>query len=160
MKAYVAGCVVEKDGKYLMVKEKKRDCYGQYNLPSGAVEEGESITDAAIREVLEETGYEVELLGALPIQTIYRDNQTIVKFMFQAKIVGGSQNNLDSAESMGIEWMSKEDLKRLDRDDLRSDASVFMAIKKLKEGKIYPMDLFTECIIHEKGKNSFFGLRK
>ena len=79
MKAYVAGCIVEKDGKFLMIKEKKRDFYGQYNLPSGAVEEGESITEAAIREVEEETGYEVELLGALPVQTIIRDNQTVIK---------------------------------------------------------------------------------
>ena len=160
MKAYVAGCVIEKDGKYLMVKEKKRDHYGEYNLPSGAVEEGETIQDAAIREVEEETGYEVELLGVLPIQTILRDNQTVIKVMFQARITGGSLKNIDDQESLGVEWLSKEELKSLGKDNIRSDTSVFMAIKKLEEGKIYPMELLNECIIHERGKGSLFGLGK
>ncbi|HKO85251.1 MAG TPA: NUDIX domain-containing protein, partial [Actinomycetota bacterium] len=40
----------------------------QWTLPKGAQEEGESVTDTALREVREETGLQVELVG--PLDTI------------------------------------------------------------------------------------------
>lgn len=54
MKLYV-GTIVEKNGQYIMIKEKKKQCYGKWNIPSGHIEENEYITDAAVREVKEET---------------------------------------------------------------------------------------------------------
>ena len=152
MKANVAGCLIEKDGKYLMVKEAQKKYYEQYNIPGGAVEEGETIQDAAIREFKEETGYDVELTGALPIQTILRDNQTIYKFLFVARIVGGSMEERDNKEILGVDWLSKEDLKRLDKDALRSGNSVFKAIREYTDKHIYPLDLYTQGVITEKEK--------
>ena len=46
----LAGCIIVRDNKILMVKEAKKQCYGQWNFPSGHVEEKELITEAAIRE--------------------------------------------------------------------------------------------------------------
>ena len=40
----------------------------QWTLPKGAQEEGETVTETALREVREETGLEVELIG--PLDTI------------------------------------------------------------------------------------------
>lgn len=31
----IAGCIIEKDNKILMVKEAKKKCYGQWNFPAG-----------------------------------------------------------------------------------------------------------------------------
>ncbi len=45
----IAGCIIVRDNKILMVKEAGKDCYGQWNYPAGKVEEFEKITDAAIR---------------------------------------------------------------------------------------------------------------
>lgn len=47
----IAGCIIQKGNKILMVKE----CYGQWCYPAGKVDQFEKITDAAIREVFEET---------------------------------------------------------------------------------------------------------
>ena len=63
----IAGCIVRKGNKILMVKEGKKNCYGQWNYPAGHMEEGEKITDTAIRETFEETGCKVKLTGVLPI---------------------------------------------------------------------------------------------
>lgn len=63
----IAGCVVEKDNKILMLQEGLDFCYGQWNYPAGHVDEFENITEAAIREVKEETGLDVKLKGVLPI---------------------------------------------------------------------------------------------
>ena len=51
----VAGCVIQKDGKYLLVQEKQQKVYGLWNLPAGHVDEGETFEEAAIRESQEET---------------------------------------------------------------------------------------------------------
>ena len=55
-----AGAVVERDGRVLMVKQRRH--YGtHWELPSGYVEAGESFEQAAAREVLEEASVAVEV---------------------------------------------------------------------------------------------------
>lgn len=58
----VAGCVIKKDGNYLLVQERQPKVYGKWNLPAGHVDKDETIEQAAVREAKEETGYEVELI--------------------------------------------------------------------------------------------------
>jgi ADP-ribose pyrophosphatase YjhB (NUDIX family) len=57
----VAGAVLEKDGKYLLVQEKKPHIYGLWNLPVGKVEEWETSEGTAIREVKEEVNLDIIL---------------------------------------------------------------------------------------------------
>lgn len=64
----IAGCIIEKDNKILMVKEAKKKCYGQWNFPAGHLEENETIKEAAIREVYEETGCKVKLTDPRALQ--------------------------------------------------------------------------------------------
>lgn len=59
-KQRTAYCVAMKDGKFLMVRNPKRN---GWEMPGGKIEEGESIEDAAKRECLEESGYEVEVVA-------------------------------------------------------------------------------------------------
>lgn len=70
-----------------MVKEAKKSCYGKWNFPAGHVEKFEKITDAAIREVFEETGCKVRLTGVLPIVSKVIENETIIFFRFTAELV-------------------------------------------------------------------------
>ena len=83
----IAGCIIQRDNKILMVKETKKECYGQWNYPAGHVEEFEKITDAAIREVFEETGCKVKLNGVLPIATLDLKKETHVLVRFTAEIL-------------------------------------------------------------------------
>jgi ADP-ribose pyrophosphatase YjhB (NUDIX family) len=61
MTAIVAGCVLRQNDKFLLVQEKLPKVYGKWNLPAGHVDIGETIEDAAVREVLEETGHTVQI---------------------------------------------------------------------------------------------------
>ena len=84
----IAGCLIVRNNKILMVKEAKKKCYGQWNFPAGHVEENELITEAAIREAFEETGCKVKLTGLLPISTvIFKENETAIIVKFTADII-------------------------------------------------------------------------
>ena len=44
----IAGYIIIKDNKVLMVKEANKKCYGKWNFPAGYVDGAELITDASI----------------------------------------------------------------------------------------------------------------
>ena len=50
--------VVERDGRFLLVEEETDDGI-RFNQPAGHLECGESLSEAVVRETLEETGWEV-----------------------------------------------------------------------------------------------------
>ncbi len=83
-----AGCVVvNKDGEVLLITEQDRL---RWAFPKGHVEPGETLEQTAIREVAEETGYDVEIVKRLSDAT-YTHRHTgepIRVAMFEAKPLG------------------------------------------------------------------------
>jgi ADP-ribose pyrophosphatase YjhB (NUDIX family) len=61
------GVVVERDGRILLVRRNHEPAYGRWAFPSGYVDAGEVVEEAAAREVLEETGLAVELQALLGV---------------------------------------------------------------------------------------------
>ncbi len=121
----VAGVVIFKDGKYLLVQEKKPQCYGKWNLPAGKVDEGYSIEETAIKEAKEETGYEVELIRKIGV---YQDKvDEPVKHAFEAKIIGG-ELSVPENEILDAKWFTFQEI--LDKkEEMRVDY-VWKAIKE------------------------------
>ena len=138
----VAGSLIVKDNKILMIQEAKKSCYGQWNFPAGHVEEKELITDAAIREAFEETGCKIKVTGVLPISTIVSPNdETIVTIKFTADII--EENiKIDKNEQLDVQWIELEKVKTMTKDELRGFDTALKDIKNLENGKIYPLELF------------------
>lgn len=137
----IAGCVIVRDGKILMVKEAKKKCYGQWNFPAGHVDELEKITDAAIRETYEETGCKVKLTGVLPILTSYgKDGETRVHFRFTADIL---EENIkfDEEEILDVQWIDFEKVKNMTSNELRGYNLNIQHIRDFEENKIYPLEI-------------------
>lgn len=56
-----AACVIERDGRTLMVRRAVQTGYGLWSMPGGYVDRGEPVETAAVREVEEEAGLLVEI---------------------------------------------------------------------------------------------------
>jgi 8-oxo-dGTP pyrophosphatase MutT (NUDIX family) len=108
----IAGCLIEQDGKYLLVQEKQPKVYGLWNLPAGHVDKGETIEAAAIREAREETGYEVELITKIGVY--HEDITRPIKHAFSAKIVSGELKFPDD-EILDAKWFSVEEIAELSK---------------------------------------------
>ncbi|MFE9100397.1 NUDIX domain-containing protein [Actinomadura geliboluensis] len=113
--------VVENDsGEILMIR---RTDNGNWSLPGGAIDLGESVTHAAIRETKEETGIDVEIAGLIGI---YSDPKHLIHYTsndevrqefsitLSALMVGGAET--PSSESSEVRWISKEVVQDLEMD--------------------------------------------
>src|SRR3954452_1759330 len=80
--------IVERDGRFLLVEEETRNG-NRFNQPAGHLEHGETLPAAAMRETLEETGWQVRviaLVGAYRWQP--RDSEaTFIRFAFAADAI-------------------------------------------------------------------------
>ena len=138
----IAGCIIVKDNKVLMVKEAKEKYYSQWNFPAGHVEEKELIPDAAIREALEETGCKVKLTGVLPISTvILKGEETAVIVKFTADIVD-EDIKFNTKEILDVKWLDIINVKKMTKQELRGYDTAIQEINNFENGKIYPLDIF------------------
>lgn len=96
-----AGGLVIEGGKILLVRY--RGGQGTYLVaPGGALEDGESLSSAAEREVEEETGVKCEAGAAVMIENIRADRYQMVKVWYLCKYVGGAASRTAGADKEGI----------------------------------------------------------
>ena len=135
-------CVVERDGRYLMVEEIS---HGEnvFNQPAGHVDEGESIFDAAIRETLEETAWNVELTGliGLYVYTAPQNGVCYHRYCFSAKAVSETTQALDT-DIIAAHWFSYEQIANLE-NKLRSPL-VIKCLNDAIKRETLPLDFIYE----------------
>jgi len=136
-------CIVEKDGKFLMVKEIK-DGRTVYNQPAGHLEPNESLQQAALRETLEETAWQVELESALRVTlfTAPGNGVTYCRTTFVAKAVSHCSNQALDSDIEEALWLSYDDIIRL-KDQLRSPV-VLSDIEHYLAGHRIALEAFTQ----------------
>ena len=109
-----AGAVVEQDGKLLL---QRRSDNGAWGLPGGILELDETYAQAAIREVLEETGLNVRLTSFLGIyhnpDMIWSngDRAHTIGAYFAAEVTGGALRA--DEESLELRFFAADELPPL-----------------------------------------------
>ncbi len=61
------GAVVFRGNEVLLIRRGKAPFIGQWSIPGGSLHEGERLEDAAVREVMEETGVSIRLIGLIGV---------------------------------------------------------------------------------------------
>lgn len=113
----VVAIVRDDQGRVLMIHKVDND---KWALPGGGHDIGESITQTVVREVKEETGYDVEVETLTGTYTnprhvmAYDDGEVRQQFSlaFRARLIGGTAAT--SSESDQVEWISPDQLAALD----------------------------------------------
>jgi ADP-ribose pyrophosphatase YjhB (NUDIX family) len=113
----VTAVVIDPNGRLLLIR---RSDSGLYAIPGGAVELGETLTQAVRREAMEETGIDVQVTGLVGV---YSDPEHVIEFSdgevrqefsvcFRGVPVGGELRT--SSESTEVLWAAQDGLAGLD----------------------------------------------
>jgi ADP-ribose pyrophosphatase YjhB (NUDIX family) len=112
-----ASVAVFRDGRVMLAARGRAPMEGLYSLPGGGVEPGETLAEAALRELREETGVEAELIGFVaPVEAIERDGQGRVRLHIviaahAARWVSGEPQT--GPEARDIRWVSEDEIDTL-----------------------------------------------
>ena len=113
----VTAAVRDEHGRLLLIHKIDNDFWA---LPGGAMDLGESVTDAAVREVAEETGVDVQITGLVGLYTdpghvmAYDDGEVRQEFSvcFHARALGGEPRQ-DGTETKAAQWVEPGEVDNL-----------------------------------------------
>ena len=112
------GVVVLKDADVLLIRRGKEPIRGRWSLPGGAVELGETVRQAAEREIREECSVEIEATEVIEVlDAITRDDEGRVQYHYTlTELLGNYLSGLPEAHSDALEvrWFHEEQLEGLD----------------------------------------------
>lgn len=100
-------CLIHKDDKYLLQNRVKNDWKG-LTLPGGHVERNESVIDAVIREMKEETGLTIHNPKLCGIKQFPIEDGRYIVFLFRTNEFTGNVVSSDEGE---MQWIHKSELE-------------------------------------------------
>ena len=104
-----AGVVVEFNNRIVLIRRNHEPKYGEWSFPSGYVDAGEVVEDAAAREVREETGLEVRVGELLGVFSTAGDPVGFI--VYAGTAIGGRMRA--GPEAMSVEAFDPEQLPPL-----------------------------------------------
>ncbi|HZH59910.1 MAG TPA: NUDIX hydrolase [Metabacillus sp.] len=130
----VSGIVENENGEWLVVKKKYGGLKGMWSFPAGFVNQGETVDDAVLREVKEETGISATINGVVGIRSgvigeHISDNMIIFFLTAKTKEIFVQEGELEEAIFMNP-------------DELKENPDVSNLIKDLALRKLIKYDHF------------------
>lgn len=143
----VASVSIFNDDKVLIIKENKPTAIDKWNFPGGHIENGEDILYSAQREVKEETGLDVKLIGTTGVYNFISSTKNqVILFHFVGEITGGFLN-LEEDEISDSKWIKVNELVTFENKDLREPSVLKQIINNLLQEKIHPISVYNEQLI-------------
>lgn len=133
--------IVEDQGRFLLVEELSADKKQVFNQPAGHLEANESLLQAAVRETLEETGWDVELTAVTGIYlyTAPSNGVTYQRVCFAARPVRHHPERALDEGILGARWMTRDELAA--QPERWRSHLVLRCIDDYLEGERFPLSL-------------------
>ena len=135
-----SSCVIN-NNKILMVQENKSDIQGLWDLPGGKVKINEDIKQAAIRETLEETGYNIDLDNILLIQNYITNRGVLLIIYFYATLSDSRQVEYRKNEISNVKWFTLEEIKNMSKKNIRGGDGIDKLLYNIENQIKYPLDI-------------------
>ena len=131
--------VVERDGAYLFVEERVNDQL-VLNQPAGHWEENETLFEGAVRETLEETGWDVELTGLVGIYEFKPEDLEygFLRFAFAARALRHhAERSLDEGIARAV-WLTRDEVAAY---PCHRSPMVIRCLNDFHSGRRLPLDV-------------------
>jgi len=129
--------IAERDGRFLMVEE-EADGSVVFNQPAGHLEPGETLTQAVVREVREETAWDFEPECLLGVYLYPTAGVSYLRFCFAGRCTAHHPGQALDQGILRAPWLSREEIAATGR--LRSPL-VLNCIDDYLAGRRYPVEL-------------------
>lgn len=131
--------IVEKDGLFLMVEERDGDKV-VFNQPAGHLDEGETLFEAAVRETLEETAWQVELTDFIGLYHYPASNGvTYIRHCFAARALQHFPDRPLDTPIVAAHWLPAQTI--LADDFAARSPIVRRSLRDYLSGVRYPLSL-------------------
>ena len=132
--------VIERDGQFLLVEEETDDGI-RFNQPAGHLECGEALTEAVIREVLEETAYHFvpkTLIGIYNWRNEAKD-VTYLRFAFAGELGEHEDGRILDEGILRAVWMSPDEIRAT--TERHRSPLIWQCVSDYLAGRRFPLDL-------------------
>ncbi len=111
----VCAVISDQSGRYLVARRPQgKALAGKWEFPGGKVEPGEEPSEALGREIWEELGVAISVMGPLT-EVVHHDNTSCIRLLpFSARLNDGVPRAI---EHEAIRWVSPQELITLDLAD-------------------------------------------
>lgn len=99
----ISAAIIVDGGRVLMVRRRVKEGELMWQFPAGAIEEGETVEQAAVRETLEETGLTVEAVKVLG-ERVHPKTGRLMSYT-ACSVVSGEATVADEEELDAVEWV-------------------------------------------------------
>jgi len=123
------GILIRQGDKYLLIQRAAEPDKGLWSVPGGMIEIGERSTEAAVREVYEETGLVVEILRILDVidKIIMDENKVKFHFVIVDYIAEYKRGTLKaSSDALNARWVTAEEFR-----DYELSPTLMVLLKKI-----------------------------
>ncbi|OBY90183.1 MULTISPECIES: NUDIX hydrolase [Pseudomonas] len=133
--------IVEDQGRFLLVEEMSADKKQVFNQPAGHLEANETLLEAAVRETLEETGWDVELTAVTGIYlyTAPSNGVTYQRVCFAARPLRHHPERALDDGILGARWLTRDELAA--QPERWRSHLVLRCIDDYLEGERFPLSL-------------------
>jgi 8-oxo-dGTP diphosphatase len=110
------GAIIMQDERILLVRRSNPPLQGEWSIPGGLFETGETTKEAIVREVREETGLEIEVVRLAEVfERIVRDRESRVQYHFVlidylCQVIAGEAHAASDVSE--VRWVRTDELEK------------------------------------------------